>query len=108
MVEHENQMWKIKVLQCKMATPKNRINKREGLSLVHGLPFVIMSGRALENTFNNILFKQFFGLKTKETNKQKLKNVKVQFPVPIYFKFKITTFYQKMGWGQGRMFFSRS
>lgn len=57
-----------------MATPQNRINKREGLSLVHGLPFVIMSGRALENTFNNILFKQFFGLKTnKQTNKKNLR-----------------------------------
>lgn len=52
-----------------MATPKNRINKREGLTLVHGLPFVIMSGSTLENVFNNILFKQLFGLKTKETNK---------------------------------------
>lgn len=57
-----------------MATPQNRINKREGLSLAHGLPFVIMSGRALENTFNNILFKQFFGLKTnKQTNKKNLR-----------------------------------
>lgn len=61
-----------------MATPQNRINKREGLSLVHGLPFVIMSGRTLENTFNNILFKQFFGLKTKTDKTKKLKSVKLQ------------------------------